>query len=64
MSPLYKMHKWQGWHIGGFLPKTDMPMLICYNRYIGQYPILYKITNTDIIGFADMGFTPIPIYQP
>ena len=24
----------QGWHIGGILPITDMPILICHNRYI------------------------------
>ncbi len=36
----------QGWHIGGILPITDMPILICHNRYIadsiGRYPSLYK----------------------
>ncbi len=26
----------QGWHIGGILPITDMPILICHNRYIGR----------------------------
>ena len=28
--------RWQGWHIGGILPITDMPILICHNRYIGR----------------------------
>ncbi len=29
----------QGWHIGGILPITDMPILICHHRYIGLIDI-------------------------
>ncbi len=61
----------QGWHIGGILPITDMPILICHNRYPSLYkyphryppicnrlPILHIGSNAyryRYIGFADMG---------
>ena len=55
------MNLYQGWHIGGILPITDMPILIRHNRCITDiaYQPIYIGSNAyryRYIGFADMGY--------
>ncbi len=53
-----RFRRQQGWHIGGILPITDMPILICHNRYIGRYP---SLNNHPCIVITDIAYRPICI---